>query len=133
MFSEFDFHTGYTAVAGLGLTSIKDRLLKLPPSSTSTRARNFAVKRGSGVAIWLVCILACLEILCFELGLTLGSIFAFSEEHRKDHAVPAIPFSNAALDFWAEHAERATPPSWAASLGVFRRGWLDLPRAWPTP
>jgi len=69
---------GYTAVAGLGLTSIKDRLLKLPPSSTSTRARNFAVKRGSGVAIWLVCILACLEILRFELGLTLGSIFAFS-------------------------------------------------------
>ena len=53
-------------------------MLKLPPSSTSTRARNFAVKRGSGVAIWLVCILACLEILRFELGLTLGSIFAFS-------------------------------------------------------
>lgn len=61
---------GYTAVGGVLTTSIKDRFLEprlMPVSGRSSRARNFAVKRGSGIAIWLVCILVHAAASPFEV------------------------------------------------------------------
>ena len=72
---------GYTAVGGVLTTSIKDRFLEprlMPVSGRSSRARNFAVKRGSGIAIWLVCILICLETLRIEAGVSVKSIIGLT-------------------------------------------------------
>ena len=72
---------GYTAVAGTLCTSIKDRFLErqvLPAWSKDTRARNFAVKRGTGIGIWILCILICLETLRIEAGVSVKSIIGLT-------------------------------------------------------
>ena len=62
----------YTAVAGVFLTSVNNRLLdaRLREQGKNLRARNFALRRGSNLGIWSLCVLVCLEILRLEVGLT---------------------------------------------------------------
>lgn len=75
----------YTVCAGSGLTSWKNHWIasyfkrnKIPGNERATGANEFLLRRGSGIALWGILGLVCLDAISVNVGVNVGSLLSFA-------------------------------------------------------